>query len=224
MSRPEIERLFFSKRKRGLMFSPKEWMVVDQWLSDGIPFEVIEKGIEMAFSKCKIPLFKVNIYQCDSEIQRLWLWHKQNRKGAASRRTVVSGASENNAFIAEQLDKIAGHLRRKRDLPGQYVEFYGRMLEALVKIKNDIRPGVNLDTFTINNQVEKVFNDGWIMIREALESGIIDEARAKLESELKSMKPNMTPKAYRETIDASLDEELQDLLGFDKLNLFSLKL
>ena len=49
----EIERFFQSKRRSFTLLSPLDWVLMENWMEQGIPLEVVLKGIDRAFSSPK---------------------------------------------------------------------------------------------------------------------------------------------------------------------------
>src|SRR3989475_7787062 len=46
----EIERFFQTKRRSFTRISCRDWVLMENWLEQGIPLDVVLKGIERAFS------------------------------------------------------------------------------------------------------------------------------------------------------------------------------
>ncbi len=49
----EIERFFQSKRRSFTLLSSLDWVLIENWMAQGIPLEIVLKGIDRAFSKPK---------------------------------------------------------------------------------------------------------------------------------------------------------------------------
>src|SRR5436309_9055438 len=49
----EIERFFQSKRRSFTLLSSLDWVLMENWMQQGIPLEVVLKGIDRAFSNPK---------------------------------------------------------------------------------------------------------------------------------------------------------------------------
>lgn len=47
----EIERFFQSKRETFTLLSTLDWVLIESWKEQGVPLEIVLKGIERAFSK-----------------------------------------------------------------------------------------------------------------------------------------------------------------------------
>jgi hypothetical protein len=46
----EIERFFQSKRRSFTLLSSLDWVLMETWLQQGIPLDLVLKGIERAFA------------------------------------------------------------------------------------------------------------------------------------------------------------------------------
>jgi hypothetical protein len=49
----EIERFYQSKRETFTLLSTLDWVLIENWKEQGIPLEVVLKGLERAFSRAK---------------------------------------------------------------------------------------------------------------------------------------------------------------------------
>src|SRR5262245_47523494 len=49
----EIERFYQSKRESFTLLSTLDWVLIENWKEQGIPLEVVLKGIDRAFSKAR---------------------------------------------------------------------------------------------------------------------------------------------------------------------------
>jgi hypothetical protein len=49
----EIEQFYQSKRESFTLLSPLDWVLIESWQEQGIPLEIVLKGIERAFSRAK---------------------------------------------------------------------------------------------------------------------------------------------------------------------------
>ena len=47
----EIEQFFQSKREVFTLLSTLDWIIVETWKEQGVPLEVVLKGIDRAFSR-----------------------------------------------------------------------------------------------------------------------------------------------------------------------------
>jgi hypothetical protein len=49
----EIERFYQSRRETFTLLSTLDWVLIENWKEQGIPLEIVLKGIERAFSRAK---------------------------------------------------------------------------------------------------------------------------------------------------------------------------
>ena len=49
----EIERFYQSKRESFTLLSTLDWVLIESWKEQGIPLELVLKGIDRAFSRAK---------------------------------------------------------------------------------------------------------------------------------------------------------------------------
>ncbi len=83
----EIENYLVSKRGRGLLISTSDYKVMKKWEKDGIPLEVIKKGIELTidginFSKRNKVNGIVTLSSCNRKVQKLWREQCDAKKGS----------------------------------------------------------------------------------------------------------------------------------------------
>ena len=49
----EIERFYQSKRESFTLLSTLDWVLIENWKEQGMPLEIVLKGIDRAFSRAK---------------------------------------------------------------------------------------------------------------------------------------------------------------------------
>ena len=223
MSRREIERLFFSLSNRGMMFSPKQWMVVERWLKLGIPLEVIEKGIRQTFAKGKTA--RVSIDLCDQEVGRLWQWDQRNRCGVSRKLKGRDSFEQDERFLLlESLTQLMDFVRNKSVSEARIAQTYRQILSGLVKIEAEIKSSQQVDPLHYETEVDRIFLTAWDEFKASLSEDHLKAVQKEVEKELSAYKKRMTQKVFLETVHAVLEERLQELNGFEKQKLFQIRL
>ena len=76
----DVQQYFLNKQGKCLCISPADYMLIDKWEKDGIPLDIIYKGIDKTFknfgnaNKDKV----TSIYKCKNEIFLCWEEYKRN--------------------------------------------------------------------------------------------------------------------------------------------------
>ena len=100
-------------------------------------------------------------------------------------------------------------------------EFFGFSQVSVAKIEAEVKNTTIIDNLQIEQALDEIFDQGWAAIKETIPETVKRQAQSQLEEELVSSKAKMTPRVYQETVEAALDDELKQKLGFTKYNLFS---
>lgn len=67
----EIERYFQTRRDTFTLLSTLDWVLIENWQQQGIPLEVVLKGIERAFSRSRNPKRINSLAYCAKAVQEV---------------------------------------------------------------------------------------------------------------------------------------------------------
>ena len=71
----EIERFYQSRRETFTLLSTLDWVLIENWKEQGIPLEIVLKGIERAFSRAKR---RINsLAYCVKAVEEVWEEQKE---------------------------------------------------------------------------------------------------------------------------------------------------
>ena len=105
----EIERFFQTKRRSFTLLSSLDWVLMENWLEQGIPLDVVFKGIERAFSNPKRKRDIGSLAYCVKHIEKT----RDERKELAVETPTAPDFEENE--VAAYIDKLANEVARVDD-------------------------------------------------------------------------------------------------------------
>lgn len=209
----KVERFFVKKRKKGLIISPKDWLVIEKWQQEGIPLHIVLKGIENTFKNVDSSAIggKSKIHRlsyCEAEIRNLW-----EKKAAvpvadvegftpiASLNHVVDTlkdtAARQEGKVAQAILQFAGEVARMHDKTMQadisVIELETRLREGLANLADRLQTVVDREKFK--------------NIQQAVEDKLHDYQQA-MEGEI-----------YRKTFHTLLRERLLESVGISELSI-----
>jgi hypothetical protein len=209
----KVESFFVKKRKKGLIISPKDWLVIERWQQEGIPLHIVLKGIENTFKNVDSNAIggKSKIHRlsyCEAEIRNLW-----EKKAVAPVanveelspamclnqvfNTLKDKAAQQEGEIARAILQFAGEVARMRDKPFQAgtsaIEFEIRLREGLTNLAD------RLQTLVDQKKLKS--------IQRAVEDKLYDYRRA------------MEVETYRKTFQTLLRDRLLESVGISELSI-----
>jgi hypothetical protein len=209
----KVESFFVNKRKKGLIISPKDWLVIERWQQEGIPLRIVLKGIENTFKNVDSSAIggKSKIHRlsyCEAEIRNLWekkaatpVTNEEEFSPATSLNQVVStlkdAAAQQQGEIARVILHFADEVTRMRDKTTQAntsaIEWEIRLREGLANLADRLQ--------TLVDQ-EKLKS-----IQRAVEDRLQDYRRA------------MEVETYRKTFHTLLQDRLLESVGISELSI-----
>ena len=89
----EIENYFQSKREVFTLLTTLDWVLVENWKEQGIPLELVLKGIDRAFSKPNAKRKIGSLAYCIKPVEQVCEEHKGSRVEKPSMPDVLSTSS-----------------------------------------------------------------------------------------------------------------------------------
>jgi hypothetical protein len=211
----KVERFFVEKRRKGLIISPRDWLVIEKWQEEGIPLLIVLKGIAETFKNVDSDAVggKSKIHRlayCEAEIRRLW-----EEKAAAP---VEDGK---DFSVTDSLDQVVSILQTAAaDQKGEASRAISAYADEVAGMREEIAGNA-----VSAAEMEMRLREGLTRLAEKVltlidrEEG--DKLRQAVEIKLKDYRSSMEPEAYNKTFAALLRERVLESLGISELSVFS---
>ena len=173
----EIEEFFQSKRESWTLLSTLDWVLVESWKEQGIPLEMVLKGIDRAFSRAKR---KVNsLAYCLRAVEEVVDEEKESR---IEKPNLPEISSEDTArYLNDLAQKTAA-------VASVYPEFASKISSVSQSIRT-----VNPSSFREAEQVLTALEERLIAILKiAAEEDALVEIQRRVESDLRPFRSTMT--------------------------------
>lgn len=203
----EIENYFCRKKGKSLILSPKDWILVKKWWTEGIPLSLVLQGIDTTFVNNPNPKRINSIGYCEAEILSSWETYKENMIGS-----VRKEEKDAAAFISNRINEIIKILSEKAK-KGTKKFIYKHILSLFKDVKKL--------TFC---DAEKKFNQNQKEIVQYLKDQLNEkentEIREKIESDLKPYQKRMSIKTYQETKEQLFQKEILNKFDLTNIGLY----
>jgi hypothetical protein len=100
----EIERFYQSKRESFTLLSTLDWVLIENWKEQGLPLDIVLKGIDLAFSRRRKRRINSLAY-CIKAVERVR--DEQKELSVEAPKLPDFGKDEVSAYIANLADEIA---------------------------------------------------------------------------------------------------------------------
>ncbi len=170
----EVEKYFIKKRKKSLILSPKDWIIIEKWYTIGIPLKIIKQGIDTGFeyfySKDENRNRSLNtIRYCEPIILDLWQEYKENMVG----RNDYEETFDEHKYILNKLAELKNNLEKS----GTYVKLQKN--EQLLMLLRDLYQEIKI--------IEKNF------IKKEITPFVLEENLYSLKQNFAQKVPNLIP-------------------------------
>jgi hypothetical protein len=208
----KVESFFVKKRKKGLIISPKDWLVIEKWQQEGIPLDIVLKGIENTFKNVDSSTIggKSKIHRlsyCEAEIRNLW-----EKKAAAPGtneeefsstmsfnqvvNTLEEAAAQQEGEIAQAILQLAGEVTRMRD--------------------KTIQAGIS--AFELEIQLREELANLADRLQTLVDQEELKSIRRAVENKLQGYRRTMEVETYRKTFHTLLRDRLLESVGISELS------
>ncbi|MDD5773813.1 MAG: hypothetical protein PHX78_10155 [bacterium] len=212
----DVENYFCKKKGKSLILSPKDWLLIKKWFTEGIPLALILQGIDTTFANNPNPKRINSISYCESEILSAWELYKENMIGSARK----EDPKDAPAFI---LDRISGIIKMlaERTEKGKNKLIYEHILSLFENMNNLLLKDRQALTFL---DAEQKFNQNQNEIVQYLIKCLGPKENAeiedKIESDLLPYKKRMPRKTFEETKEQLLQKEVLKKFSLTNIGLY----
>ncbi len=206
----QIEEHFSQKRRQGLILSPKDWLLAQEWRQQGIPLPVVLRGINRSFEQADSDKQIRSLSYCRAEVKRLWKEYKQQRAGVSpgKSRGRNSGSSYPPQLIAL---KTCLQTSMQQSHPQEVIEELRQLQELL----------------------ERQLGGNWQLVLKQITRNLVcrlkeilaSQERAALETDarrrLQGYESRMSEAAYRQTLSSLISEQLLEKYNLGPFSLYA---
>ncbi|HET9218324.1 MAG TPA: hypothetical protein VFR18_15170 [Terriglobia bacterium] len=174
----EIEQFYQSRRDSFTLLSTLDWVLIENWKEQGVPLELVLKGIDRAFNRAKR---RINsLAYCIKAVEEIIDEQKENRVERPEMQQISK--SETRQYLDDLAEKT-------RSVSRVFPEFAAK-IDA---IANSVR-GVDPGNFRDSEQILTALEERLIAIlRVAVEETVLIELQRDVEAELAPFRSTMTP-------------------------------
>jgi hypothetical protein len=206
----KVESFFVAKRKKGLIISPKDWLVIERWQEEGMPLQIVLKGIENTFNNADSSAVggKSKIHRlsyCEAEIRNLW-----------EKKVARPVDSEQELSLVESLNQISMTLQTAA------TRQKGEIARAISDYAHDVARMQDEENMSITQQearLREILAQLADELQALIEPERLNAIQQAVEAKLKNYRQAMEPKAYRKTFRALLRDRLLESFGISELSI-----
>jgi hypothetical protein len=175
----EIEQFFQSKREVFTLLSALDWIIVETWKEQGVPLEVVLKGIDRAFSRPNAKRKNGSLAYCVKAVEDVLEEQKETRVARP----------EIPQISAEETQKYLEDLAHKTIDVGKVFPEFAPKFAALAE---SVR-AVNGNSFRDSEQTLAALEERLISIlRVAVDQSVLVDLQREVQSELGAFRSTMT--------------------------------
>ena len=203
----EIEHFYQSRRESFTLLSTLDWVLIENWKEQGVPLDLILKGIDRAFSRARR---KINsLAYCIKAIEEVIEEQKDTR----------TDRPELPQISFEETAKYLSDLATRVDaISSAFPEFSSRIGAVAASIRC-----VDTGSFREAEQTLSALEDRLISIlRVAAEENVLIEIQLDVESELSPFRSTMTTEQLAMLEQQLLKRKLLERYDVPRLSLFYL--
>lgn len=203
----EIEQFYQSKRESFTLLSTLDWVLIENWKDQGVPLEVVLKGIDRAFSHARR---KINsLAYCIRAIEEVIEEQKETR----------TDRPELPQIPAEEITRYLSDLAARIDATSNaFPEFTSKITAIAASIR-----AVETGSFREADQTLSALEDRLISIlRVAVEETVLVEIQREVASELGPFRSTMTTEQLAMLEQQLLKRKLLERYDVPRLSLFYL--
>ena len=203
----EIERYYQTKRDSFTLLSTLDWVLIETWKDQGVPLEIVLKGMDRAFSRAKRKVSSLGY--CVNAVAEIVAEQKDLRTGEPAPPDFTPEE------IQEYLDQLAS---QTRNLKAAFPEFENRFNTIADSIRaqdtSDLQAGEN----ALNALEEKLTS----IIKIAAEEEALIEVQNEVQRSLSPFRSKMTVEQLAMLEQQLWKRKLMERYGIPRLSLFYL--
>jgi hypothetical protein len=203
----EIEQFYQTRRETFTLLSTLDWVLIENWKDQGVPLDLVLKGIDRAFSRARR---RINsLAYCIKAIEEVIEEQKDTRVDRPE--LPVISKDETNKYLTELATKVDA-------LSNIFPEFASKIAEVATSVR-----AVDTGNFREAEQILSALEDRLISIlRIAVEESVLLEIRRDVESELGPFRSTMTTDQLAMLEQQLLKRKLLERYNVPRLSLFYL--
>jgi hypothetical protein len=203
----EIEQFYQSRRDSFTLLSALDWVLIENWKDQGVPLDLVLKGIDRAFSRARK---KINsLAYCVRAIDEVIEEQKDTRVDRPELPQISE--TETRKYLEDLAEKVAA-------LKKVFSEFASK----IDSIAESIR-GVDTSNFRDAEQILSALEDRFISIlRVAADESALVEVRRDVDSELGPFRSTMTAEQLSMLEQQLSKRKLLERYNVPRLSLFYL--
>jgi hypothetical protein len=226
-----IEEEFLRRRGAPLLLSPRDWGLIGEWRSAGVPLRIALQAIANVFESFQRRgpgHRRINsLSYCRQEVLALHDLYRSLRGAAAGRPDAGAGggaAPDPARVVSRHLGRLARRLREAlahASASGHdaLVAAAARAAADLKGIRREIKSGT-FEPSRLEEALRRLDESLLAAARRALPGGEAREIESAAERQLAETRDRMTPAAYESTRAALLGRLLRERLRLPRLTLF----
>ena len=200
----EIEQFYQTRRESFTLLSTLDWVLIENWKDQGVPLDLVLKGIDRAFSRARR---KVNsLAYCVKAIDEVIEEQKETRVDRPDLPQISD--EETQRYLADLAEKVDA-------AKGVFPEFSSKISAVAASVRE-----IQTSNFRDAEQTLGALEERLISIlRVAADESVIIEIRKDVESELAPFRSNMTAEQL-----AMLEQQLSKRKLLERYNVPRLSL
>jgi hypothetical protein len=203
----EIERYYQSKKESFTLLSTLDWVLIETWKDQGIPLELVLKGVDRAFSKARRKIS--SLAYCAGAVAQV----------VEERKDLRSEEPAPPQFKAEEvrkyLDQLSSRVRALQDPLPEFAARFASIADAIGNLDvSDLRAGEN----ALNALEEKLT----AIIKVAAEESALIEVQNEVDRGLAPVRSKMTVEQLSMLEQQLWKRKLMERYGVPRLSLFYL--
>ena len=203
----EIERHYQTKRESFTLLSTLDWVLIETWKNQGVPLEVVLKGIDRAFSRARRKV--ASLGYCVNAVAEVAEEQKDLKTEAPAPPDFQPG--EVRAYFARLADEV-------RDLGRIFPEFAPRLQSVAAAIQEQDAADLRSAETTLAALEEKLVS----ILKIAADEAALVEVQNAVERSLGPLRSKMTVEQLAMLEQQLWRRQLMERYGAPRLSLFYL--
>ncbi len=210
----EIEEHFVRKRGKNILVSPLDWCLIDVWKENGIPLQIVLRGIDRSFEAAlrrqkKTP---ATLFYCHPAVMEAFQEYRTAMVGSREE-DAVSDQTASQPRLLEHLEQLIQRLQ-KVDQPA-----CARALPRLQQLYEEATRREDLDPGDLEKElcdIQTLLAKGF---EEQLQPSRLDELKAEVKAETKIYKKHLAKEMYERLKQGYLQRKLLAEYGLPEFTL-----
>ena len=204
----EVEEHFVRKRARNLLISPLDWCLIELWKENGIPLNVVLRGIDRSFDSAqqRRKSSPKTLFYCHPAVIEAFEEYQEAMLGeSAVESEVLTDEGESGLSKESVLDFLDG---LRLQLTSREGEAFERAVARISALTSEVSVRTSLDLRKIDAELAEIAT----MLTEALRDELNDETWKMLlkgcQEELKIYKRHLAPDMFKRLKQKQIERSL----------------